>query len=125
MDTREPKPVEWVGSSKNDLKAFPAGVQDRVGFAPFQAQIGLRHLDAKPLTGMGSGVTEVVSRFDKNTYRAVYTVRFAEAVYVLHAFQKKSKKEISTPKSELDLVRQRLEVAEQHYKNNYDRKVKR
>ncbi|MCZ6842711.1 MAG: type II toxin-antitoxin system RelE/ParE family toxin [SAR324 cluster bacterium] len=125
MDRREPKPVEWVGSSKTDLKAFPAKVHDRVGFALFQAQIGLKHPNARPLTGMGSGVTEVVSRFERDTYRAVYTVRFTEAIYVLHAFQKKSKKKIATPKSELDLVRQRLGVAEQHYKNNYDRKVKR
>ncbi|MCZ6628188.1 MAG: type II toxin-antitoxin system RelE/ParE family toxin [SAR324 cluster bacterium] len=125
MDRREPKPVEWVGSSKTDLKTFPAKVQDRVGFALFQAQIGLKHPDARPLTRMGSGVMEVVSRFERDTYRAVYTVRFTEAIYVLHAFQKKSKKGIATPKSELDLVRQRLGVAEQHYKNNYNRKVKR
>ena len=125
MDVHEPKPVEWVGSSLNDLKAFPGKVRDRVGFALFQAQIGLKHPDAKPLSGMGSGVMEVVSRFDGDTYRAVYTVRFAEAIYVLHAFQKKSKQRIATPKSERDLIRQRLKVAEQHYKNNYDRKVKR
>ena len=116
MDRDDPKPLEWVGSSKNDLKAFPAEVRSRVGFALFQAQIGLKHPSAKPLSGMGPGVMEVVSRFDKDAYRAVYTVRFAEAIYVLHAFQKKSKKNIATPKLELELVRQRLKVAGQHYK---------
>ena len=125
MNMGDPKPLQWVGSSRNDLKAFPANVRGRVGFALYQAQIGIKHSSAKPLSGMGSGVMEVVSRFDKDTYRAVYTVRFAEAVYVLHAFQKKSKKNIAPPKSELDLVRQRLKVAEQHYRKNYDRKVKR
>lgn len=107
------------------MKAFPAEVRGRVGFALYQAQIWLKHPSAKPLSGMGSGVMEIVSRFDRNTYRAVYTVRFAEAVYVLHAFQKKSKKNIATPNLELDLVRQRLKVAEQHYTANYDRKVTR
>lgn len=116
--------MEWVGSSKDDLIAFPAEVRARIGFALYQAQIGFKHPSAKTLSGMGPGVMEVVSRFDKGTYRAVYTVRFAEAVYVLHAFQKKSKKIIATPKPELDLVKQRLKVAKQHYKTNYDRKAK-
>ena len=70
-------------------------------------------------TGLGSGVMEVVSRFDKGTYRAVYTVRFAEAVYVLHAFQKKSKRAIATPQRDLELVRQRLQAAEHHHRQTY------
>ncbi len=114
------KPVEWVGSSKEDLKKFPDSVQDRVGFAVYQAQIGLRHRDAKPLTGLGSGVVEVVSRYDGDTYRAIYTIRFKSAVYVLHAFQKKAKRGIKTPKSEIDLIKHRLRVAEQHHRNIYE-----
>ncbi len=113
------KPVEWVGSSKGDLKKFPAAVQDRVGFALYQAQIGLRHRDAKPLKGVGPRVLEVVSRHDGDTYRAVYTVRFKLAVYVLHAFQKKARRGIETPKQEIDLIKRRLRTAEQHYKDVY------
>ena len=113
------KPVQWVGSSKSDLKRFPDAVQDRMGFAIYQAQAGLRHRNAKPLKGFGSGVLEVVARHDGNTFRAVYTVRFERAVYVLHAFQKKARRGIATPKQELDLVRRRLRVAEQHYRNTH------
>ncbi len=114
------KPVEWVGSSKENLKEFPDLVQDRVGFALYQAQVGLKHRDAKPLRGLGSSVLEVVSRHDGDTYRAVYTVRFKAAVYVLHVFQKKAKRGARTPKHDIDLIRDRLKVAEQHYKNTYD-----
>lgn len=113
------KPVEWVGSCRADLKRFPDAVRDRIGFAIYQAQIGLRHRDAKPLKGFGSGVQEVVSRFDGDTFRAVYTVRFELAVYVLHAFQKKAKRRAATPQTELDLVRRRLRTAERHYRNVY------
>jgi len=119
MYQKELKPLEWVGPSKDDLKSFPAEVQDHIGFALYQAQVGLKHRDAKPLKGMGSGVLEVVSRHDGDTYRAVYTVRFRSAVYVLHAFQKKAKKGIATPKREIDLIRRRLKAAEQHHEENY------
>ena len=81
------KPVEWVGSSNADLKRFPHPVRHLMGFAIYQAQTGLRHHDAKPLKGFGSGVLEVVARHDGDTFRAVYAVRFKAAVYVLHAFQ--------------------------------------
>jgi phage-related protein len=113
------RPLEWVGSSKDDLKGFPAEVRDRIGFAPYQAQLGAKHRDAKPLTGMGPGVLEVVSDFRTDTYRAVYAVRFREAVYVLHSFQKKAKRGIATPKSEIELVKQRLKAAERHYRATY------
>jgi phage-related protein len=84
------KPLEWIASSKKDLIAMPDPVQDNFGFALFQAQIGEKHDDAKPLKGFkGSGVLEIVDDFDGDTYRAVYTVRFAEVVYVLHVFQKR------------------------------------
>ena len=114
------KPVEWLGSSKEDLKKFPGPAQDRVGFAVYQAQIGLKHRDAKPLTGLGTGVMEIVSRYDGETYRAVYTVRFKAAVYVLHAFQKKARQGIKTPKSEIDLIKHRLKAAQQHYRDVYE-----
>ena len=109
------KEVKWVGSSKADLKRFPDAVQDRFGFAIYQAQAGLRHRDAKRLKGFGSGVLEVVARHDGDAYRAVYSVRLESAVYVLHAFQKKARRGIATPKRELDLVRRRLREAERHH----------
>lgn len=113
------KPVEWVGLSKADLKRFPEPVQDRRGFAIYPAQAGLRHRDAKPLIGFGSGVVEVVARHDGDTFRAVYTIRFETAVYVPHAFQQKARRGIATPKPELDLVRRRLRAAERHYRNTH------
>ena len=115
----ELKPDERVASSKGDLKTFPAPVLDHMGFALYQAQTGSKHRDAKPLHGLGSGVLEVVSRHDSDTYRAVYTVPFEAAVYVLHAFQKKAKKGIATPKHEIEVVKQRLQAAERHYEANY------
>lgn len=108
------KPVEWVGSSKADLKRFPDPVKTRMGFAIYLAQIGLRHRHAKPLKGFGPRVLEVVARHDGDTFRAVYTVRIKTAVYVLHAFEKKAKRGIATPKPDLDLIRQRLSAAERH-----------
>ena len=113
------KPVEWVASSKKDLRHFPEPVRAHIGFAIFQAQTGLRHRDAKSLKGFGTGVLEVVSRYDGDTFRAVYTARFEAAVYVLHAFQKKAKRGAATPKHELDLVHRRLRAAEQHYRDTH------
>lgn len=109
------KQVQWVGSSKADLKRFPDAVQDRMGFAIYQAQAGLRHRDAKPLKGFGAGVLQVAARHSGNAYRAVYTVRFESAVYVLHAFRKKAKRGVASPKRELDLVRRRLRSAGRHH----------
>src|SRR3990172_2284992 len=104
-----PKPVRWVGSSRDDLKSFPEEVRNRVGGALWEAQLGRKAPYAKPLKGFGEGaVLEVVDDFDGDTYRAVYTVRFAGVVYVLHAFQKKSKRGIATPKAELDMIERRL-----------------
>jgi len=108
------KPLYWVGSSKRDLMAMPAGVVDVFGYALYLAQIGRKHEQAKPLKGFGSaGVLEVVEDFQGNTYRAVYTVRYAESIYVLHVFQKKSKRGIATPQRELDLIRKRLKWVDQ------------
>ena len=120
MDKEVLKPVEWVGSSKGDLKKFPAFVKDKIGFALYQAQAGFKYRNAKPLKGLGAHVLEVISRHDGDTYRMVYTVRFRTAVYVLHAFQKKAKRDISTAKQEIDLIKRRLKAAEQHYANTYD-----
>lgn len=114
VPAKPPKPVEWIGSSLKDLRAFPEDVRETIGFALYLAQTGDKHVSAKPLKGFtGAGVLEVVEDFDGDTFRAVYTVRFLSAVYVLHVFQKKSKTGIKTPKSEIDLVRQRLRVAEE------------
>ncbi len=125
MARDEIRPLEWVGSSRSDLRCFPDDVRDQVGFALYQAQIGLKHRTAKPLTGLGSGVLEVVTTYDSNAYRTVYTVRFRKAVYVLHAFQKKSRKGIATPKAEIDLVKRRLEAAERHYRTTYGNEPER
>ena len=110
------KPVRWIGESKADLSAFPNDVKLRVGGALWDAQVGVKSPAAKPLKGFGgAGVLEVVADFDGNAFRTVYTVRFAEAVYVLHAFQKKSRRGIATPKAELDLIAARLERAKEDY----------
>jgi phage-related protein len=112
----QPKPVHWVGSSKEDLSVFPDDVRRRVGGALWDAQMGQKAPFAKPLKGFGGGgVLEVVDDFDGDTYRAVYTVRFRKVVYVLHAFQKKSTRGIQTPKRELDLIKQRLNRASEEY----------
>jgi phage-related protein len=104
----------WVGNSKKDLLALPEEVVDVFGYALYLTQNGRKHDQAKPLKGFGSaGVLEIVEDWEGNTYRAVYTVRFELAIYVLHVFQKKAKRGIATPKSDLDLIRQRLRVAEQ------------
>jgi phage-related protein len=106
-----PKPLIWVGDSLKTLQSFPEDVKDEVGFALFQAQTGKTYFKAKPLKGLGVGVLEILSDHRGDTFRAVYTVRLSGRVYVLHAFQKKSKTGIATPKAELDLVRQRLRRA--------------
>jgi len=104
--------VEWVGSSLNELKAFPIDVRGDVGFALYQAQCGRRHPNARPLKGFGGATTlEIVTNYDGDTYRTVYTVRLETAVYVLHAFQKKSTRGIATPRREMDLIRARLAEA--------------
>jgi len=108
MNTLAPKPVIWMGDSLARLQAFPSTVQDEVGYAIYLAQIGEKHQRAKPLKGLGSGVLEVVSDHRGDTCRAVYTVRFRDRVYVLHAFQKKSKKGHATPQPDVDLLKQRL-----------------
>lgn len=113
------KPLLWAGDSKKKLKSLPNDVQDVFGFALHLAQVGSKHSQAKPLKGFGgAGVLEVIEDHEGDTYRAVYTVKLANAVYVLHCFQKKSTSGIATPKPDIDLIRQRLKDAEQHSKGS-------
>jgi phage-related protein len=113
------RPLDWVGSSKRDFLMFPAAVQDELGNALGLAQFGGKHPQAKPWKGQGAGVFEVVENHDGNTYRAVYTVRFREVVYVLHAFQKKSPSGIRTARTDIELITQRLKIAQQDYEARY------
>jgi phage-related protein len=110
----EEKPLFWIASSKKDLRSFPADVQHVMGYALDVAQRGGKHPDAKPLKGYkGSGVLEIVDDHDGDTYRGVYTIRFDDAVYVLDAFQKKSRKGVETSKLDLDRIKRRLKRAEE------------
>jgi phage-related protein len=123
METGSTKDVVWVASSLDDLKKFPESVRQFMGFAIYQGQCGGKHINAKPLKGYkGSGVLEVLEDFDGDTYRTVYTVRFADAVYVLHAFQKKSKKGIATPRQDMDLIAARMRMAEQIHESRTAKK---
>lgn len=106
-----PKPLLWIGDSIERVRSFPEPVKDELGVALYQAQLGGKHAASKPLRGIGPGVLEVVSDHRGDTFRAVYTVRLAGRVYVLHAFQKKSKSGIATPQSEINLIKQRLKRA--------------
>jgi phage-related protein len=115
MTTERVKALVWLGPSKDDLLAMPDQVQDAFGYAIHLAQIGKKSHHAKPLKGFGSaGVLEVVESWQGDAYRAVYTVKFARAVYVLHCFQKKSRKGIETPKHDLEQIRERLKIAQSH-----------
>jgi phage-related protein len=106
-----PKPLIWVGDSLERVRNFPEAVKSEIGVALFQAQLDGKHIKAKPLHNIGPGILEVVSDHRSDTFRAVYTIRFARRVYVLHAFQKKSKTGIATPKPEIELIKQRLKRA--------------
>jgi phage-related protein len=108
-----------MASSKRDYAEFPPRVEDNLGFELFLAQTGQHPPSAKPFKGLGGGTTELVEDFDGDTYRAVYTVRFREAVYVLHAFKKKSKQGIGTPKSDTELIRRRLRDAVLDHANRF------
>jgi phage-related protein len=106
------KPLFWLGDSKEALSDFPPKVKRSMGHALHLAQTGEKAIHATPMQGFhGGGVLEIVENDDESTYRAVYTVKFGEAVYVLHAFQKKSTKGIATPKPHIDLIKQRLKAA--------------
>ena len=119
---QDEKPLDWVGSSKKDFMAFPKEAQAEMGNALGVAQFGGKHPSAKPLTGLGSGLYEVVEDYDGNTYRAAYTVQFKDVIYVLHAFQKKAKRGIATPKPDIDLIKQRLKTAREDHKTRFGKK---
>lgn len=113
----------WVGRALNELLELPEAVKRRMGYALRFAQAGEKHENAKPLRGFkGAGVLEVVEDYDGDTYRAVYTVRFAGVVYVLHCFQKKSKKGIATPQRTMDLIQKRLQLAEMMYRQRSEKR---
>ncbi|MGH8620083.1 MAG: type II toxin-antitoxin system RelE/ParE family toxin [Burkholderiales bacterium] len=113
MAERPIRPVHWMGSAKRDLGNLPAAVIDVFGYALHLAQIGRKHEHAKPLRGFGSaGVLEIAEDWRGDTFRAVYTVQLAEVVFVLHVFQKKSKRGAETPKPDMELIRTRLKAAE-------------
>lgn len=118
MDDINLRPITWLGSSLDDLKELPGSVQREIGFSLHQVQEGKTPLNAKPLKGIGSGILEIVSDYNKNTYRAVYAVKLGDDIYVLHVFQKKSKQGIETPKKEIDLIKQRLTIAKEDIKKH-------
>ena len=107
-----PVQVDWVDSTKKDLLGFPETVIDAIGYALSIAQFGEKHRSAKPLKGLGSGVLEIIENHQGDTYRAAYTVRFKDRIYVLHCFQKKSKKGARTPRHDIDLIKDRLKDAQ-------------
>jgi phage-related protein len=111
------KKFAWLADSRARVKSFPAGVQDDIGYALYAAQLGEMSPKAKPLHGLGSGVMEIVANDESGTWRAVYTVSIGDLIYVVHAFQKKSKIGIATPKAEMDLVRQRLKQLRSEVRN--------
>ncbi len=118
MSKQARKPLKWVGSAKRDLDSMPDDVKDVFGHALDVAQCGGKHPDVKPLSGFGSaGVLEVVEDLRGDTFRAVYTVKFAGWLYVLHCFQKKSKSGIKTPKEDLNLIHTRLKAAKQDFED--------
>jgi phage-related protein len=113
------RPLDWMGSSKRDFLSFPDAVKDEMGTALGLAQFGGKHPKAKPWKGQGAGIFEVVENHRGDTYRAIYTVRFREVVYVLHAFQKKSPKGIKTARTDIELIERRLRAAQRDYEARY------
>ena len=113
------KELEWLGSSKKDLMEFPKDVIQEVGYALYLAQKGEHYTKTKPFKGCGSGVYEIATEYDKNAYRAIYIVSVGDTVYVVHCFQKKSKRGIKTPKEEIEVIKQRLKLLRSARGNNY------
>ena len=116
------KPLNFIGSSREDLRGFPEEVKQDIGYALFEAQRGHKPEAAKPLKGFGgAAILEIIERFHGDAYRAVYTVKYREVVYVLHCFQKKSKSGRKTAQRDIDLMKQRLRIAEEDDKAHYQR----
>ena len=125
-EERISKQLDFIGSSREDLKEFPEEVRQDIGFALFEAQRGQKPVTAKPLKGFGgAGVLEIIENFFGDTYRAVYTVKFEKVVYVLHCFQKKSKHGIKTSQQDVDLIKQRLKAAQEDYNEHYKKGANR
>jgi phage-related protein len=120
---RNEKPLHWIGSSKRDLLEFPDEVVDNIGYALGVVQYGGHPPSAKPWKGLGPGVSEIVEDDESGAFRAVYTVRFRKAIYVLHAFQKKSPSGIRTARQDVELVRERLKSARQDYEARYGKEA--
>lgn len=119
IPSRKERPLYWVGSAKRDLLDFPAEVVDEFGYELGVVQLGGQPPAAKPWKGEGAGIFELVENYRGDTYRVTYTVRFAKAVYVLHCFQKKSPSGIRTAKTDIELIRERLKLAQKDYEVRY------
>ncbi len=120
---QDERPLYWVGSSLDDLRAFPCVVIDVMGYALHLAQQGDKHPDAKSLKGfLGASVVEITADYDRDTWRAAYTTRFKDLIYVLHAFQKKSKQGARTPKQHINMIRRRLKQAQEHHEQTHQKK---
>jgi phage-related protein len=115
----EEKQLHWVGSSKKELLSFPEEIVDNIGYALSAVQFGGHPPSAKPWKGLGPGVHEIVESDESGTFRAVYTVRFRKAVYVLHAFQKKSPSGVRTARTDIELIAERLKSAREDYEERY------
>ncbi len=111
MNDDTPRPVVWLGDSLKQVRGFPEAVRGNIGVALYDAQKGDKSPDAKPFKGVGSGVFEIVTRFDTDTYRTVYAVQIGKHVYVLHVFQKKAKKGVKTPQKDVDVIKRRYQQA--------------
>ena len=120
---RNERPLHWIGSSKRDLLEFPEEVVDNIGYALGVVQYGGRPPTAKPWKGLAPGVSEIVEEGAAGTYRAVYTVRFRRAIYVLHAFQKKSPSGIRTARTDIELIEERLKTAKRDYEARYGKET--
>ena len=118
------RPVVWLGDSKRAIRAFPTGAQKQIGDQLQFVQFGRMPRDAKPLKGIGSGVFEIALAFDTNAYRTVFAVQLGKKIYVLHAFQKKSKKGIKTPQRDIDLIRRRYNDAQALAKHEKEQEAK-
>jgi len=116
------KPLFWVGSAKEDLLEFPEAVKDEIGIALSVGQFGGKHPSAKPWHGEGPGIFEIVEDHKGDTYRVVYTVKFEHAMYVLHAFQKKSPKGVKTTRTDIELIWKRLRIAAADYEARYGKR---
>jgi phage-related protein len=121
---RNERPLFWMGSSKRDLLEFPEAIVDSIGYALGAVQYGGHPPSAKPWKGLGPGVAEIVEQDASGSFRAVYTVRFRKAVYVLHAFQKKSPSGIRTARTDVEMIGERLKAAKQDYEARYGDQTK-